>query len=147
MPQPPALDQTPNHFKDRPTRWLAHKLENYRNGNRKLPTGKKKDLSYTLGAPAVKIFLLVITHILVLRKRGITLSLSKRDSERLPGQQGRKIARFDRLRLRRELSRADAILLALAPVGNHQLPYQRATQRRPSPVATLCSEAMLLPPW
>ncbi len=43
---------------------------------------------------------LVITHILVLRKRGITLSLSKRDSERLPGLQGRKIAPFDRLRMR-----------------------------------------------
>ena len=48
---PPALDQAPNHLKDRLTRWLAHKLENYRNSNRKLPTGKKKGLQYTLGTP------------------------------------------------------------------------------------------------
>ncbi len=49
--------------------------------------------------------LLVITHILVLRERGITLrarlssaeALSKRDSERLPGQQDRKIGSFDGL--------------------------------------------------
>ena len=47
-------------------------------------------------------------------------SLSERDSERLPRLQGGKIAPFDRLRLRRELSQADAILLALALVGNHQ---------------------------
>jgi len=39
---------------------------------------------------------MVIAHILVLRKRGITLSPSKRDSERLHGLQGRKIASFDR---------------------------------------------------
>jgi len=47
---------------------------------------------------------MVIAHILVLRKRGITLRArlssaeapSKRDSERLPGLQGRKIASFDR---------------------------------------------------
>ena len=42
----------------------------------------------------------MITHILVLRKRGITLSLSKRNSERIPGLQGRKIAPFGRLRMR-----------------------------------------------
>ncbi len=54
---PPALDQAPNHYEDRLTRWLARRRENYRNSNRKPPTGKKKDLQYTLGSPAAHHFL------------------------------------------------------------------------------------------
>ena len=44
--------------------------------------------------------------------RDVAQCLSKRDSERLPGLQRRKIASFD--------GAQDAILLVLALVGNHQ---------------------------
>jgi len=74
---------------------------------------------------------LVFTRILVLRKRGITLStplcygmLRKARRSAIPsgflGCKAAKLRPSTGLRLRRELSRADANLLVLALVGKHQ---------------------------